>query len=224
MLRIEPLGTRFILPAFVVGFELSGESERRIDDLDDSPAWLIALDQQAGGHCMSYPSVLGAILRFADNGRRCRSDVGDLIRGFQALAEDPNIALLRRDYPELAELVYTRGDEYGRTQLLRLQRYVERFFDIPPIGSGLEAFVSMALCDPLAYFAGWQMLTAIPKAEPRQLYRGQKSIYIDESNIGLLEISSNESFGEQALSVIRAFGNQLALGEVRVFLLWENSD
>ena len=115
MLRIEPLGTRFILPAFVVGFELSGESERRIDDLDDSPAWLIALDQQAGGCCMSYPSVLGAVLRFADNGRHCRSDVREVTRGFQAMAEDPNIALLRREYPELAGLVYTRGAAYSRT-------------------------------------------------------------------------------------------------------------
>lgn len=173
---------------------------------------------------MSYPPVLGAVLRFADNGRHCQSDVRAATRGFQAMAEDPNIALLRREYPELAGLVYTRGGAYSRTELLRLQRYIERFFDIPPIESGLEAFVSMTPCDPLAYFAGWQMLKAVPNAEPRQLYRDRKSIYIDESNINSLEFTSDEPFGEQALSVILGFADRLALGDARVFLLWENSD
>ena len=94
MLRIEPLGTQIVLPVFVVGYELSGESNFRVDEFDDSPDWLIALDHQAGGYCMTYPSVLGATLRFSDNGRRCRSDVATVTRGFQAMAEDPNLGLL----------------------------------------------------------------------------------------------------------------------------------
>lgn len=224
MLRIEPLGTQIVLPAFVVGFEIQGESDFRVDDFDDSPAWLIALDQQAGGYCMSYPSVLGAILRLVDNGQHCRSDVATAVRVFQAMAEDPNLGLLRREYPDLANLVYTRGEDYDRNELRRLQRFVERFFNIPPLESGLEAFVRMASCDPLAFFADWQMLKAIPKSEPRQLYRNRKSIYIDESNIGSLEFTSNESFGEQSLDNIREFGDRLRMDDVRVFLLWENSD
>ena len=124
----------------------------------------------------------------------------------------------------MAKLVYSRGEDYDRTELRRLQRYVQPFFNIPPLESGIEAFLRMASCDPLAYFADWQMLKAIPKSEPLQLYRDQESICIDESNIGSLEFTSDELFGEQSLSVIREFGARLPIDDVRVFLLWENPD
>ena len=53
MLRIEPLGTQVVLPAFVVGYELTGEADLLIDALEESPPWLLVLDQQAGGYSMT---------------------------------------------------------------------------------------------------------------------------------------------------------------------------
>ena len=51
MLRIEPLGTRVVLPAFVIGYEITGVAEQCVDDWDESPDWLLTLNQQAGGYC-----------------------------------------------------------------------------------------------------------------------------------------------------------------------------
>ena len=232
MLRIEPLGTQIILPAFVVGYEITGESDARTGDLDDSIPWMLTLDQQAGGYCMSYPSVLGCVLRFADNVERCRSNAADIIRGFQAMAEDPDLKLLRSDYPQLASLVYTQGNDYEADQLQRLQRYVEGYFHIPPLESGIEAFVRMAHCDPLSYFTGWRILTASPKTEPRELYRGQTDVYIDESNLGSIQWTADETFSDETVMLLRDSGRQLRIDRhdrraedhLRVFLLWENSD
>ncbi len=49
MLRLEPLGTCVVLPAFVVGYELADDLKHFVDDWDDSPDWLLTIDQQAGG-------------------------------------------------------------------------------------------------------------------------------------------------------------------------------
>jgi hypothetical protein len=224
VLRIEPLGTGVILPAFVVGYELSEESDARVCELDGSFPWMLTLYQQAGGYCMSYPIVFGCVLRFSDNAHRCRSNLGKVVRGFQAMAEDPNLKLLRSEYTALVTLVYTRGDNYDSEQLKRLKQYLELFFDIPPLESGIEAFVRMVHCDPMSYFAGWRMLSAIPKTEPRQLYRGQSDTYIDESNLDAIHLTADVAFSEETVLALRDAGRQLRVDHLRVFLLWENSD
>jgi hypothetical protein len=76
MVRIEPLGTGgAVLPAIVVGYEIPAEQNQRVEEFDESPDWIITLDQQAGGYCMCYPSVVGAVLRLADNPEWCRGDL-----------------------------------------------------------------------------------------------------------------------------------------------------
>lgn len=232
MLRIEPLGTGIILPAFVVGYELSDESDALVCALDGAFPWMLILDQQAGGYCMSYPSVFGCILRFSDNSHFCRSSVVEVVRGFQAMAEDPNLNLLRSEYPELVSLVCTRGDNYKPEQLNQLQQYLKRCFHIPPLEAGIEAFVRMAHCDPMAYFANWKILSAIPKTESRELYRGQTDTYIDDSSVSSLHLSADLEFSDEKLLLLRNAGRQLRVNRhdrqptdhLRVFLLWENSD
>ncbi len=232
MLRIEPLGTGIILPAFVVGYEISGESDARVCHLDRSLPWMLTLDQQAGGYCMSYPTVFGCVLRFSDNANCCRSNVTGVVRGFQAMAEDPNLKLLRSDYPELETLVCSHGDNYDAGQLKRLQQYLERFFDIPPLESGIEAFVRMAYCDPMSYFAGWRILSAIPKTEPRELYRGHSDTYINDSNLNSIHLTAEVTFSDETVLALSDAGRLLRVDRhdrqtkdhLRVFLLWENSD
>ena len=148
------------------------------------------------------------------------------------MAEDPNLHLMQNKYPALAKLVYTRGGAYTTEQLLRLQKFVERYFNTPPLESGVEAFVRMAPCDALSYFDGWRMLTAIPTSEPRELYRGQKATYIDVSNLGSIQFIAEDTFNNQTIMALRKAGRQLrtdrhdlrAEDHLRVFLLWENSD
>lgn len=232
MLRIEPLGTGIILPAFVVGYELSGESDAHVRALDGAPPWLITLEQQAGGYCMSYPTVFGCVLRFSDNSHYCRANVVEVVRGFQAMAEDPDLQLLRSSYAVLASLVYTRGDNYESKELKNLQQYLERFFDIPALESGIEAFVRMAHCDPMSYFAGWRILSAIPKTGPRELYRGETDNYIYDSNLNSIHLTAEETFSDETVLALRDAGRQLRVDRhdrqtndhLRVFLLWENSD
>lgn len=232
MLRIEPHGTNVILPAFVVGFEVFGESDFRIDDLDDSPTWLIALDHQAGGYCMTYPTVVGAVLRIADNSHHCRADVASVTRGFQAMAEDPDLAVLQTEFPALASIVCTQGDAYDMESLVRLHRFVERYFHIPMIESGIEALVRMEHCDPLHYFADWRMLSVTPKSETHHPFNDRKPNNLIDSNIDSMRLTTDDTFGDRQLQLIRELGTQLRVARndhttrdhLGVFLLWENSD
>jgi hypothetical protein len=137
---ISPLGTGVILPAFVVGFELEGSALQAVHRLDDTPPWLVQLDQQAGGYCMSYPSVLGAVLRLEANLERGRNDPAHVVRGFKAMAEDPDVKLLRREFPTLAGLVHTQGDPYPRADLRLLGLFLHRYFDAPAIRSEPRVF------------------------------------------------------------------------------------
>jgi hypothetical protein len=80
MIPIEPLGTGVILPAVVVGYEFPlprGDPDR----VPGLPEWILALDQQAGGLSMRYPSVVGAVLRPAANRGRGGPRFDHLIRG-----------------------------------------------------------------------------------------------------------------------------------------------
>jgi hypothetical protein len=93
---IAPLETGWVLPAFVVGYEVAAANV-------EAPPWIIELQQQAGGYCMSYPTVVGAVLRLEANLDRM-PDGARLLRGLQAMAEDPDWATLRAEFPVLAAL------------------------------------------------------------------------------------------------------------------------
>jgi hypothetical protein len=66
LVDVAPLGTGVLLPAIVVGYEVTQSAAEIVDVLPDEvevPSWIWFVSQQAGGRCMEYPSVLGAILR-----------------------------------------------------------------------------------------------------------------------------------------------------------------
>lgn len=227
MIHIEPLGTRVVLPAFVIGFEIDGTTAWQATEdgtSDQFPAWFLALDQQAGGYAMWYPTVVGVVLRFSDNGAHCLRDVNAVVRGFAAMAEDPNFRVLRSEFPVLASLAGTRGDEYAPAELQRLYAFVSRFFRAPRFESGTEAFIRCELCDPMDFFADWRMLHAVAKPGARQIYTNSKPMYFEEGNMSDLTLSCEATFQAAIVTQLMEAGKCLGAQELRVFFLWENSD
>jgi hypothetical protein len=235
MLRIEPLGTDVFLPAFVVGYEIpdgaaGAIADRALDRLPPEPGPLLVLDQQAGGYCMTYPSVAGVVLRLEANDGKARAPLKDLVRGLKAMAEDPDKPLLAREFPVLSELVHTRGDPYDKQDLRQLQSFVQRFIDTPPLESGLEAFVRFGPCDVLSYFGGWNVLSCRLVEPDRR--RGSicgddppTRYCVEEGNVSDLLCDDRRVLDESLLQSVSHLGRQLGLeGSPRLFLLWENSD
>lgn len=235
MLRVEPLGTEFFLPAFVVGYELENcddhaEAHERLDRMPLDAGPVLVLDQQAGGYCMRYPSVVGAVLRLEANDGNGRARFGDMVRAFRLMAEDPDLEALDRDFPSLRELVYTVGDPYTRVQLHRLQSFVRRFIEVPAMESGIEAFVRLEPCDTLYYFGGWQALSC-RLVEPGQRLGstyGQPfpTVYhVEEGNVSDLVCDDAAVLDEALLATVSRVGEKIGrTTPPRVFLLWENSD
>ena len=148
MIHIEPLGTNVILPAFVIGYELPLPSKNP-DSLTDLPRWIVTLDQQAGGLSMSYPSVVGVVLRIEANLERGKKNLAHLVRGLKCMAEDPQVGILKRDYSVLSRLVATWGTEYTQADLRGLENLLSANMWMPPLRNGIEAFIRCAECDPL---------------------------------------------------------------------------
>ena len=227
MIRIEPLGTSRILPAILVGFELGPVDHSPIDELIDSPPWLLTLDQQAGGMAMSYPSAIGAVLRFEANVANALLDPTPLIHGFKAMAADPKYGVLRRDYPALSQLVGTWGSDYSNADIVRLDRFIGRYFRLPRLTDGIEAFVRSGPVDPLDYFAGWVALTAVVRKDRpvRTIYSGQKSFHVDDSNVDDLILADDIMFDESIAQQLATLAPQLpSHPALKAFLMWENCD
>jgi hypothetical protein len=228
MIAIEPLGTEIFLPAFIIGYELpNGDAVERVLGWRDSPDYVVTTFQQAGGMCMHYPSVAGVMLRFGDNTQHIR-DAEFLIRGFQAMAEDPQMDVLRRDYPVLERLVKTRGDDYTAEQIFRLERYLWRYATLPAIESGFEAFVRFQECDLLRYFADWRILRVeVPRDfENWYLDRSQNPSYpyLEAGYLSGVTFQCEEFSDAEVRRELSALGTMVGQSHPRVFFLWENCD
>ncbi|MGE0490904.1 MAG: hypothetical protein AB7S38_16985 [Vulcanimicrobiota bacterium] len=158
---LEPLHTGPLMPALLIGYEVQGIAGAELGSswhqlLQDRslPPWLTYVAQQAGGYSMCYPDALGAVLRLEANRSFARHEPDHLIRGFHAMAEDPDPVVLR-EYPHLEALCQTRGDPLSQTQLDHFRRALSPYFDLPRPISGFEAFVRLQPCDLMRYFDGW---------------------------------------------------------------------
>jgi hypothetical protein len=114
MLHLE---TVEILPALVLGFEPETGDWEKIREITGTPPWLHIIEQQAGGLSMSYPEVFGVILRFAANPAKGKPGLAEVMRAFEAMAADPDLELLRSDFPELVGLYATWGEPYNTAAL-----------------------------------------------------------------------------------------------------------
>jgi len=228
MLHIEPLGTECILPAFVVGYELPLPTDP--DRLPHLPRWLITLDQQAGGMAMSYPRVVGAVLRLEANQGRGKQSLKHLIRGLKCMAQDPQLKILQNDYPVLRRIVCSVGNEYTRAELGELEELLSSYLLMPAIQSGIEAFIRCVPCDPAQYFAGWKMLGCTLQDDTgsrASIYSKELDCYFaDDSSISDLSLTDEDEFNaktiESLVQLAITCGKTTASPDV--FLLWENAD
>lgn len=225
LIDIEPLGTDVILPGIVLGYEL-GESAILESICPPDAARHIHISQQAGGLAMSYPSVIGLVLRLASNLAELQEGQ-KVIRGLKAMAEDPKLSLLKREYPEFARLVLTHGQPYSKEQLDSLSDALRLHMRLPPIESGIEAFVRFEACDLRSYFDGWNVLAASAPAGLASIYDPAIAdrIHIDDSNVRQLSLQDDTCFDSASFASLVALGGVLGSKNCpRAFLLWENSD
>lgn len=229
MIHIEPLGTDVILPAFVIGYELP-LSRKNPDHLADLPRWIVTLDQQAGGMCMSYPSVVGTVLRLEANLERGKKNLAHLVRGMKCMAEDPKLGILKRDYLVLSRLVATWGTDYTNDQLRDLNNFLSANIWMPSVENGIEAFLRCAHCDPLDFFRGWKMLGCAVRAGNNRrgsIYSLDEShcYYVEAGNLSDLTMTDDDEFGPEVMDVLGRFGQECGQSAgPAVFFLWENAD
>lgn len=226
MIAIEPHGTSDLLPAIVVGFEVPEVVESSdLETLKDTPEWTVMLSHQAGGLCMRYPEVVGGVLRLDDNKRHGIGDIDQLIKGFRAIGEDPNRGRFRSFYADLFRFCKTWGEDYSESQLCDLDRTFSEYLRLPPIESGIEAFLRFDQCDPFDFFRGWSLTRINAPERPRRvLYKGQLCPHFDDSNFGELRLEPGVEFQPDVIAELERLGRQIGQSQVRAFLLWENSD
>jgi hypothetical protein len=226
LIHIEPLGCGSILPAFVIGYAVGDD-----DDLEriDAPPQIVVVDQQAGGRCMQYPVVIGALVRLDQNRHRGLRDLEALLRGLRAMAEEPDLALLEREYPVLRGLVQTKGAEYDPEQLHALQSYLSDYITLPPIARGIEAYVEFAASDPRDFFTQWNVTSCTLRSADRRkgsIYRSTDHEYhIDESNLDDVMLDDSIALDDALWRELGRLGRLLRRPRsAQLFFLWENSD
>ena len=226
LIHIEPLGCGSILPAFVIGYAVGDD-----DDLEriDAPPQIVVVDQQAGGSCMQYPMVIRALVRLEKNRHRGLRDLEALLRGLRAMAEEPDLALLEREYPVLRGLVQTKGAEYDPEQLHALQSYLSDYITLPPIARGIEAYVEFAASDPRGFFTQWNVTSCTLRSAERRkgsIYRSTDHEYhIDESNLDDVMLDDSIALDDALWRELGRLGRLLRRPRsAQLFFLWENSD
>ena len=171
---------------------------------------------------MSYPAAFGALLRFSDNRDQAKEPVDDLIRAFWAMAEDPDTRFLSRNWPNLRPLVATRGQPYSPAECETLTAVLQRYFEVPAVTTGLEAFVGLEESDLLMHFGGWHPLgmNLLPKHE----LIGPPYI-VDEWSFPNLRVDCQQRLTAEILEELEEFAASVYLfSKPRAYLLWENSD
>ncbi len=188
-----------LLPAFFFGFKLGADSTIATND---APPWLLLLEHTVGGVAMTYPTLLGVVLRLGANLERGVGQPADVMRAF--VSQD--YALLRRDFPALAPLLLGTDGSYRQAALHTLGSFLQRHFHLPDLVEGQEALVQFEVTDPLAWFRGWRVFSR-HEVESRVVSHDE------------------ERFEAPLLDALIAFARQHQVpGRPRLFFLWENSD
>jgi len=215
-----------VLPAVVVGFEVEDDVLERAVAIADPPDGVLLFAQQAGGLSMSYPSVVGAALPLAANADRGTeaAAAASVVRGLRLMAEDPDVALLEREFPALRSAVLTWGDPYDRAILDRLHAFVRRaFFVLPAFESGIEAFLRCASAEPLVAVHDWRVFSCGLRESGRGFTVLDDSTL--RSNRADLNIETSLRYDDAFHGALCATGERIgASGGPRLFLLWTNSD
>jgi hypothetical protein len=216
--RIAPHESGWVLPAFVVGYEMAGANIEALPSL-------VEIHQQAGGYCMSHPTVVGAVLRVEANLERI-PDGTSLLRGLQSMAADPYWEAPEHAFAgalaAIGDLWGTRGGPYGPAELLRWERLLRAHLPLPHLASGLEAFVRFAPADTIALFGGWRMFSCHVTGAAARLpvLDLNPTFYGDD-----VQVDDDRSFDRAVLDELEVLGRAIGAPDgPRIFLLWENCD
>ena len=227
LVTLEPKGCDQLLPAIVIGHDVAAwpnlrELRAGLTGSLPHASWLLSVDHQAGGYRMSYPEVLGLMMRLESNATRALKNPSRLMRGFVAMSEDPDCALLEREYPLLRPCAGTQGDPYPPELLSLLHQEVSSVFALPGFDQGREAFVRLEPCDLMRVFEGWRVMgLRTPSDEdriPDCLRYDSLSELVRDEDVPL----TSELLRDLQVHCERFAGERLP--PPRAWLLWENSD
>ncbi len=220
MIILETVET---LPAVVIGFEL--DDDKKLLNLTGLPPWLFIIEQQAGGLCMTHPTVLGLVLRLGANVDKGKPGLAEVLRAMEAMAEDPDMDLLYSDFLFLVDLVKTWGNDYDTAELKCLHEFISTGLNLPEFESGLEAFLRCVPGDPLAFFSGWRVFTCALKPEAQAKYPPAVRIWDSFSTDPEIDHDDDLVFDESILKALIGYGEELiGQSKPQIFVLWQNSD
>ena len=224
---LEPLGSGALMPALFLGYEFVGLAGldigphwKKLVGAPALPRWLIHIDVQAGGMAMRYPQALGAMFPLEANRSFALQNPDHLLRGFHAMAEDPDLKVLEQEYPLLRSVCMTRGNCLNPTQLQNIHRSLEATFRLPRPSSGIEAFVRFENSDFPEFLDGWHWteldLASLDTPTDTML---PEMDYLRWSR-------EFDTFDARMLYEMRAFGAEFLKTdqEPSLFLIWENCD
>jgi hypothetical protein len=192
------------LPAILIG--VNGAREANANELP----WAHRVHHQHGGYACLQSQLYGVILPLLAVPACSR-----LMLGFDALALDsPSTSAFAR-FPELESVHLTAGQPYEPAAIHALQRFLARAeLAFPVITGGTEALLEFATASP-TQFLGWPLLMLEMPA----------ACELDDPDAGALEIGPIGVYPGRVLSPAALDRlRHVTREELRVYLLWDNSD
>lgn len=176
----------------------------------DELLWAHTVDHQHGGYACLQSRLHGVLLPL-----RAVPACSPLMAGFEALSLDSRSKRAFAQFPELASVHLTAGQQYEPSEIQILQRFVAGAeFAFPVITCGTEALLELRDASPAA-FLGWPLLMlempaacALDDPDARHLA------------IGPLGIWEGRVLSRPTLDRLR----EVVGGDLEVYLLWNNSD
>jgi len=222
---IETDFTHSLLPAFVVGYDLGADSYARATALQDNlPDWLFNVDHQMAGWGCLHASIVGCVMRFLDNTQFSVGDVNVAIDGLYTLAADDS-KIMRNRFPELEQIRYCGQNLYEREHLDVIWQFVNRTFRTPCFDDGYEAFLwSIGTSENLEFFSKWAYLSKTSEQhEALDLFEVSYLKVYRDSALRLKSVSPH-GFDSLILEELKAIGDRIGEEDLKIFLLWDNSD
>lgn len=172
--------------------------------------WAHNVHHQHGGYACLQSQFYGVLLPL-----EAAPGCSALTAGFDALALDSSSKSAFAKIPELAPLHLSAGSPYSAADLRAIQHFLSRAdFAFPSVTAGTEALLEFGNASPTS-FCGWPLLMC-----EMPLGCSLEDPLARDLAIGPLGIYSDRVLSRAALDRLRdAVGS-----DIRVYLLWNNSD
>lgn len=202
-----------LMPCIVIGFE-----GIKANDCNDHH--VISIDVQCGGLSCNQRSAAGFVLRLAAAQEFARVDPWPLVRAFQDASDDRTWSDGLSDNVHFAS--DTSGEPLSPDLLAELDIVMARYFRLPPLAGGIEAFAHFDVVDVLSFFEDWPVWSLTPRDGSTECR------YIEDYDYGSIAdyvVEDVERFGRTHVERLQAMARDLAIdAPVRAYLIWGNSD